>query len=680
VGPSVESSDTFDVVILGFEPRDEPPAARLERAFGIDAEASTRLCASLPMTVQRAVSRVRAEYFRRALVLLGARVEVRDPTGQLLLAEPSSEAQSPSVEAAPSAPPPVVAASAVSAPTALSAWIDPTSRTFANVATPLALAETTPPEAAPGATSWDVRLPAHPTLREGSQVLPERAVVSAAMPAPATNPPPQPRRVALAGWGDPLPIEPARAAAPELPVVRAPVAPSELLGPRMPSSVWDPPPPAAPVAAAAPVVPARIAEPVHAPAPARIAEPVAPPITVSEPSALDPHPLQLSKSGQHFDLTRSIAVDALWRPPAAATAEPAAAPKPASAPEPAAAITLDGDPADGARRVLSPWEQPNVESMVEPKAVPKVAPPPRRKPPPVAGNSARASADAPRAVEAKRAPAARAKDAAAASKAAAVGVALREPTQRSLANVDLRSFWETIGESLALPFTGPGVYWIGAITAWSVCVGALDMLMRFALIAGAVVTFFAHSSLLAFACDYFRVCLWTPATGDKALDRRPDFDATKLLERYVKSGAHLSIFIVASQVPLIWWAIHNTLDKVAPLDILTDPVTWLLALLPYYYWPMAVGIAALSNNFGAVWNVAAGVRAIARAPAEYSVIVLIGVATLVGSWVGLLLFGSLFGITGAVVSGTIGLPLAISHGIQGALMGHLARARPEVFE
>jgi hypothetical protein len=44
------------------------------------------------------------------------------------------------------------------------------------------------------------------------------------------------------------------------------------------------------------------------------------------------------------------------------------------------------------------------------------------------------------------------------------------------------------------------------------------------------------------------------------------------------------------------------------------------------------------------------------------------------------LFGSVLGVTGALVSGTIGFPMAVSHGMQGALMGHLVRARPEVFE
>ena len=43
------------------------------------------------VTVQRGVPRVRAEYFRRALRLIGASVEVRSPSGQVI--EPPEEPQ-----------------------------------------------------------------------------------------------------------------------------------------------------------------------------------------------------------------------------------------------------------------------------------------------------------------------------------------------------------------------------------------------------------------------------------------------------------------------------------------------------------------------------------------------------------------------------------------------------------
>ena len=74
-------ADSFDVVILGFDRRDEAPEARLQQAFGIDGDTAERILMELPATVQRGVSRVRAEYFRRALARIGAAVEVRDPAG-----------------------------------------------------------------------------------------------------------------------------------------------------------------------------------------------------------------------------------------------------------------------------------------------------------------------------------------------------------------------------------------------------------------------------------------------------------------------------------------------------------------------------------------------------------------------------------------------------------------------
>ena len=142
----------------------------------------------------------------------------------------------------------------------------------------------------------------------------------------------------------------------------------------------------------------------------------------------------------------------------------------------------------------------------------------------------------------------------------------------------------------------------------------------------------------------------------------------------------LSVFMLASQCPLLWWVLHDLGRNVSLGGILTDPLTWLLALLPYFYWPMGVGLATLHNDPTAIWKVSTGMRAIVRAPLEYTVIVLVGLIALSTSWVALLACGSIFGVTVPVLSGTLGFPLAVSHGLQGALMGHLVRARAEVFE
>jgi hypothetical protein len=135
-------------------------------------------------------------------------------------------------------------------------------------------------------------------------------------------------------------------------------------------------------------------------------------------------------------------------------------------------------------------------------------------------------------------------------------------------------------------------------------------------------------------------------------------------------------------IPLIAWItssmIENGFDSLPELWL--HPLTWLLFLVPCFYWPMGVALTALSNDFAAIWNVPAGLRAFARAPVEYAVIVVIGVMTFVAAGIALLLFGAALGVTGVEITGTLGFPLAVSHGIQGALMGNLVRARGEIFE
>ncbi|HMI93203.1 MAG TPA: hypothetical protein VK509_17655, partial [Polyangiales bacterium] len=205
-------------------------------------------------------------------------------------------------------------------------------------------------------------------------------------------------------------------------------------------------------------------------------------------------------------------------------------------------------------------------------------------------------------------------------------------------------------------------------------------LSGFLYVFGLIAMFIAHTSLLAFACDYYRVCLWQPVAGEDAIDVAPSFDPQLVLDRYLRSGMNFSLFAIASQVPVIAWLSMSLLDGNPLFEVLANPITWLLFVFPYVYWPMGVGIAALANDSSSIWNVFAGLRAMVRAPLEYLTIVFIGLGVLVVSWLVLALFGSMLGAAGAVLSGTVGLPLALSHGIQGALMGHLARSRSEIFE
>ena len=98
---------------------------------------------------------------------------------------------------------------------------------------------------------------------------------------------------------------------------------------------------------------------------------------------LAPNPglAQAAASLASFDIGKSVAVNALWRPPA-----------PAHGPAPA--LTLDHDPAAGVARVLAPWEQPNTRAMAEPP--PLELPPASSRLPPRVGAPASSELGQPR--------------------------------------------------------------------------------------------------------------------------------------------------------------------------------------------------------------------------------------------------------------------------------------------
>jgi hypothetical protein len=95
---------------------------------------------------------------------------------------------------------------------------------------------------------------------------------------------------------------------------------------------------------------------------------------------------------------------------------------------------------------------------------------------------------------------------------------------------------------------------------------------------------------------------------------------------------------------------------------------------------MAVTSTSLYGRFQAVWYVPAGVRAIMRAPLEYASIALIGAVVLGVSWLFCSGIGRLLGLPTILTATLAGVPLAISHGVMGALTGQLLRVYPKLFE
>lgn len=660
-------ADSFDVVILGFDQRDEAPEARLQQAFGVDGDTAERILMELPATVQRAVSRVRAEYFRRALLRIGAAVEVRDPAGVVMAFVPS-----PSFPPPASAPPPATPVPATRpAPAPDPGWApadpgwsaaggrldeQPSGSTMPEVSNQGALQQ------AGVGGAWGGLVTSDPVANGAGRQVPAATAgpVFPALEWPAPDGPIQPGSSGLLGgansgldssfsagagvglptggaplisapsldqlrgggaqaWGQRVApawevdaVVPAAAPAPlelraDLPLPQLdPTAVDAVTAPRERSDVWDPPPaPARPrvEGAAATVRMSQSPAAEAAPRPARAAQPR--PARAAQREPPGPAPRTRQRAG----------ADSLPRPP----------------------TTSDG-PAPFALPQRAAHRVREVNPRPAPLAAPERTPPPAPAPaPPPEGASA-----------------------------------------------DGASFWESIGDGCLLPLRGPGLYWIFAIGAFSVAVSILSMLASFVPLIGALVTFFANTCLLAFTCDYYRVCMWVPASHEHAIDRSPDFDPARLMNNYIKSGIHLSLFTIASQLLVIaYFGYAIASEGFSPevlIDLATSPLTWLLVLFPLYYWTMGVGLTALHHNFASVWNVPAGLRAIARAPLEYSAIVALGMLVFGVSFGGLVLFGAGLGLTGSLLGGTVGVPLALSHGVQGALMGHLLRARPEVFE
>jgi hypothetical protein len=116
--PEADRED-YVVSVLEFSGERGAATAALQRVFGLSEVDARAILSEVPVAVRRDVNRIRAEYFRRALELSGARVEVRNGAGEVVSAATAPRGQ-PSGPLSPRAQPsaPVDVAAAASQPTA----------------------------------------------------------------------------------------------------------------------------------------------------------------------------------------------------------------------------------------------------------------------------------------------------------------------------------------------------------------------------------------------------------------------------------------------------------------------------------------------------------------------------------------------------------------------------------
>ncbi len=775
---AAESLESFDVVVLGFEPTTEPPQAGLQRMFGIDLAAASKLIESAPATVQRGVNRVRAEYFRRALVRIGARVEVRNENGGIER-EPEREPEKPAAAAASAhavsvdlAPRTVLAVPALAGAArasgqrahvhderAVAATERPVPPAFGAAVPVVAGApkmplEFLPPPAAPTATAGATpQAPSFPGIYEpavrGTQFearapvrsapssqhandtamalrAPAHRTLKEAVPAPETTPP----DTAANTNTNATHFEASTAQAQRAPLHAFRLGDTN--APFLPNT-------AKPAEAAPPFV-----LPIPAPVPARPpASPLPPPGAGTAYGGIPwgdidrgrystgPHPQHapLGKPPSSLEAPPTITLDRVVQA-AAPAADASAATVDVPPPAPTAADASVGNKPDISARILpnEAMPAPSLDAMtaaLRKQAIKDgqsglgaardvaIKLPAHGRGPRPAANSAPADAAVANAVDsaattrallsarhgraampgqaplpavaqpasAAKPPQPRAAAARSPNDLPTVRETMRETT-RSASN-DARSFWETIPEAMVFPMLGDGTTWIVSITACAVALSLLCSLLVALPVPGlgALASFVMLTVLLAFCADFHRRCVASVTTGKRAIDQGPDFDPGYVLRSYLVSGVHLSLFVLASQLPLSFWIIRQLSSTSEPssFQLLLSPTFWGLAVGPGFYWPMAMAIASLHGDYAAVWYVPLGLQGIVRAPLEHMAIAVLGVVTLLGLWAPFLWIGLASGLPTAFFFATLGLPMAVSAGVMGALSGHLARTHPDAF-
>ena len=217
--PSVRPDVLYDVVVLGLDRSAAEVTAGLERVFGLDAATAQSVISAMPVTVCHGVNEIRAQYFRRALLAIGARVELR-PEGEL--PRLTTGAGSPANDVEPVEPKPAQPSAASVSPSARAATLlmgsDPLAATINAMPAPqLPAAEPAQFEALPQSAAesegFDIHLPSLPH----ESTVPKVALIAAQPLAAETGPrwgelmrePPKPQPVSR-----PLSVKAERVSAP----------------------------------------------------------------------------------------------------------------------------------------------------------------------------------------------------------------------------------------------------------------------------------------------------------------------------------------------------------------------------------------------------------------------------------------------------------------------------------
>lgn len=633
-------ADREDYVVSVVEFSGDPGAATatLQRVFGLDEAEARAILSDVPVAVRRGVNRIRAEYFRRALELSGARIEVRDGDGAVVSAATAPRAQLSgplNTRAQPSGP--LTARAQLSGPMA---------------GVPRAISQPTAADRLSQSLAGKTLAFGTPAANDAatdrlSQSLAGKTLAFGATPAASDAAAESP-----GSWGDLQPLKPAPAK-PHAPQHEPPVPDARPEPPATKEEAWAISLEAEPGPLDSPLTTAR-AE--HA----------------LEMASL-PSPARGPKKSREAAELNTLELEGASAPPGPALELDLGQPQ---APERTPGARHAAIPAGEQRRapgsdtIAKARRKQHSQSLESslgetPPRDPISATRPRVAPRPASGDlqaKANAPAEQRRPVDPRSGtPATR-------------GALGSRPMvrQRESGRLEL-GFWE----ATTLGFSGTSVSWIAKIAGASVLLAGLAQLSVRIPALGLPLFLVGLTCLLGLCSEYHRYVFWAAATRESALKERPALSVVMMM----RDGVHIAAFALCGHVLLWLWLAGQLHAAHRPLAIVFSPTLWVLGFGPALYWPIALGCAAAKNRASGVWNIALGLRALGRAPVAIAVVVLTTAAAFMASLM----------ISAAVVSSTsldptlalftaAGLPIAISHALAAALMGRAVHQHPDLFE
>ena len=248
---------------------------------------------------------------------------------------------------------------------------------------------------------------------------------------------------------------------------------------------------------------------------------------------------------------------------------------------------------------------------------------------------------------------------------------------RTAAVAQPESFWDGVSECLPLPMRGAGFGWLGAITVWVGLGNALAGQLAGIVWLQTLLALFVNLVAVVLCAEFHRECLAAVVEDSDEIDDDVATTLLELLSSRRRNAVELAIFAAVLVLPILVWCSDSGLKQV--FDVLQLPRFWTLAVLLGVYWPAA--LASLNRAQGApLWQVGVGMRAIARAPLEYLGCVFFGSLAFALPWLTGLIVVKILGLSTAAWAAVAGLPLALSHGVLGALAGLWIRSKPKVFD